>query len=166
MTGKHYRDFHTLVLLQPDQLLFDSHPSSLRLFSVDSSGPQMIRNFSLRQRLHLLLELLYGKCDERMCPLDRNCLQSSIIYQGTVPRKDNNTTEKYIGLTENDFKTRYRSHTASFLHAKHKNSTELSKHIWTLKDKNMEYFTSHSLIATRHTIAQVKDVTSASKKNS
>ena len=32
--------------------------SSLRLFSVDSSGRQMIRNFSLRQRLHLLLELL------------------------------------------------------------------------------------------------------------
>ena len=27
----------------------------------------MIRNFSLRQRLYLLLELLYGKCDERMC---------------------------------------------------------------------------------------------------
>ena len=39
--------------------------SSLRLFSVDSSGRQMIRNFSLRQRLHLLLELLYGECDER-----------------------------------------------------------------------------------------------------
>ena len=40
--------------------------SSLRLFSVDSSGRQIIRNFSLRQRLHLLLELLYGECDERM----------------------------------------------------------------------------------------------------
>ena len=40
--------------------------SSLRLFSVDSSGRQMIRNFSLRQRLHLLLELLYGERDERM----------------------------------------------------------------------------------------------------
>ena len=26
----------------------------------------MIRNISLRQRLHLLLELLYGECDERM----------------------------------------------------------------------------------------------------
>ena len=26
----------------------------------------MIRNFSLRQMLHLLLELLYGECDERM----------------------------------------------------------------------------------------------------
>ena len=40
--------------------------SSLRLFSVDNSGRQMIRNFSLRHRLHLLLELLYGECDERM----------------------------------------------------------------------------------------------------
>ena len=41
--------------------------SLLRLFSVDSSSRQMIRNFSLRQRLHILLELLYGECDERMC---------------------------------------------------------------------------------------------------
>ena len=32
--------------------------SSLRLFSVDSSGRQMTRNFSLRQRLNPLLELL------------------------------------------------------------------------------------------------------------
>ena len=40
--------------------------SSLRLFSVDSLGQQMIGNFSLKQRLHLLLELLYGECDERM----------------------------------------------------------------------------------------------------
>ena len=36
--------------------------SSLCLFSVDSSG----RYFPLRQRLHLLLELLYGECDGRM----------------------------------------------------------------------------------------------------
>ena len=36
------------------------------MLSDDSSGWQMIRNFSLRQRLHLLLELLYGECDERM----------------------------------------------------------------------------------------------------
>ena len=268
--------------------------SSLRLFSVDSSGRQMIRNFSLRQRLHLLLELLYGECDERMrqeikcsmllslrvqicllssveflclawrndavwflylvlksfsvspmyvsvvllslrvkntstnighkflalvdkhfpkdhklrkifnrntikisyscmnntkqiidnhnkriltapiqiddtaaaaaaaaidnnktcncrqkntCPLDGNCLQSSVIYQATVTRKDNNTTETYIGLTENDFKTRYRNHTASFRHAKHRNSTELSKHIWTLKNNNIEHFISWRILS-------------------
>ena len=76
------------------------------------------------------------------CPLDGNCLQSSVIYQATVTRKDHNTTETYIGLTENDFKTRYRNHTTSFRHAKHRNSTELSKHIWNLKDNNIEHFIS------------------------
>ena len=73
------------------------------------------------------------------CPLDGNHLHSSIIYQATVTRRDNNTTETYIELTENDFKIRYRNHTASFRHAKHRNSTELIKHIWTLKDNNIEY---------------------------
>ena len=43
------------------------------------------------------------------CPLNGNCLQSSLIYQAAVTRKDNNTTETYIRLTENDFKTRYTS---------------------------------------------------------
>ena len=33
------------------------------------------------------------------CLLDGNCLQPSEIYQATVTRKDNNTTETYIGLT-------------------------------------------------------------------
>ena len=40
--------------------------SSLRLLSVDRSGWQMIINFSLRHKLHLLLALLYGEYDERM----------------------------------------------------------------------------------------------------
>ena len=101
------------------------------------------------------------------CPLDGNCLQSSVIYQATVTRKDNNTTETYIGLTENDFKTRYRNHTASFRHAKHRNSTELSRHIWTLKDNNIEHFISWRILSSHSPYtAQAKDVTSASKKNS
>ena len=81
------------------------------------------------------------------CPLNGNCLQSSVIYQATVTRNDNNTAETYIGLTENDFKTRYRNHTASFRHAKHKNSTELSKHIWTLKDNNIDHSISWRILS-------------------
>ena len=65
--------------------------------------------------------------------------QSSVIYQATVKCNDNNTSETYIGLTENAFKTRYRNHTASFVHTKHRNSTELSKHVWSLKDNNVDY---------------------------
>ena len=60
--------------------------------------------------------------------------------------QDNNITETYVGLTENDFKTRYRNHTASFRHAKHRNSTELSKYIWTLKDNSINFFMAHSFI--------------------
>ena len=83
------------------------------------------------------------------CPLNGNCLQSSLIYHATVTRKDNGTIETYIGLTENDFKTRYRNHTASFRHTKHRNSTELSKHIWTLKANNFNHFISGRILSSR-----------------
>ena len=82
-----------------------------------------------------------------LCPLNGKCLQSSIIYQANVTRTDNNTSQSYIGLTENDFKTRYRNHTSSFRHAKHRNSTELSKHIWSLKDNNIEHSISWRVIS-------------------
>ena len=81
------------------------------------------------------------------CPLNGNCLQSSVIYQATVKRNDNNTSETYIRLTENAFKTRYRNHTASFRHTKHRNSTELSKHVWSLKDNNIDYSISWRIIS-------------------
>ena len=88
------------------------------------------------------------------CLLNGNCLQSSVIYQATVTRNDNNTSETYIGLTENDFKTRYRNHTASFRHAKHRNSTELSKHIWTLKDNKIDHSISWRIISSSSSILQ------------
>ena len=47
-------------LLRSNALFLCRHEdtSSLRLFSDERSGRQIIRNFSFRQRLHLLLELL------------------------------------------------------------------------------------------------------------
>ena len=81
------------------------------------------------------------------CPLNGNGHQSSVIYQATVKRNNNNTSETYIGLTENPFKTRYRNHTASFRHTKHRNSTELSKHVWSLKDNNIDYSISWRIIS-------------------
>ena len=75
------------------------------------------------------------------------CLQPCVIYQAAVTRKDNNKKDTYIGLTENTFKTRYRNHTASFRHAKLRNSTELSKHIWTLKDNCIDHFISWRILS-------------------
>ena len=88
------------------------------------------------------------------------------IYIYIYINKDNNTNETYIGLTENDFKTRYRNHTASFRHTKHRNSTELSKHIRILKTTTSNtLFPGAFTHRTSRTTAQAKDVTSASKKN-
>ena len=40
------------------------------------------------------------------CPVNQKCQTSSLIYQATVTRHDNNKEESYIGLTDNTFKTR------------------------------------------------------------
>ena len=37
---------------------------------------------------------------KKNCPLNGNRLQSSVVYQATVTRNDNSTSESYIGLTE------------------------------------------------------------------
>ena len=71
------------------------------------------------------------------CPLQGECLTKSIIYQASVTA--NNNTETYVGLTEGTFKARYSNHKTSFNHASKRNSTELSKHIWSLKDSNTNY---------------------------
>ena len=90
------------------------------------------------------------RCQQKnTCPLNGNYHQSPLIYQAIVTRKDNSTTETYIRLTENDFKTRYRNHTASFQHTKHRNSTKLSKHIWTLKENNIDHFILWHILSSR-----------------
>ena len=92
------------------------------------------------------------------CPLDGKCLQAAVIYQAKVTRTDNNTHEAYVGLTENDFKTQYRNHTASFRNTASRNSTELSKYIWSLKDNNINH------VITWQIIARAKPYNSASKR--
>ena len=78
--------------------------------------------------------------DKENCPLKGNCQETSIIYNAKVtPKNDTNKSNTYIGLTELAFKKRFSSHMNSIRHRKYENSTELSKHIWSLKDRNQEY---------------------------
>ena len=78
------------------------------------------------------------------CPLNGECLQPAVIYQAKVTRSDNSQSETNVGLTESEFKTRY--HTNSFRNAKSKNSTELSKYIWHLKENKIDYDITWSVI--------------------
>ena len=70
------------------------------------------------------------------CPLDEKCLTQNVVYQATVSTQS--SSETYVGLATN-FKERYRNHTASFRHQSKRNETELSKHIWALKDNNKPF---------------------------
>ena len=75
--------------------------------------------------------------DKSKCPLDGECRTQNIIYQATVESSKENQT--YIGLTSTEFKARYANHKASFEHKEKRNSTELSKYIWQLKEQNVTF---------------------------
>ena len=75
----------------------------------------------------------------KVCPLDGNCLATGVVYQATVTRSDNNTSETYVGLCEDKFKFRYNNHTASFRHESKSSSTTLSQYVWKLKNNNINY---------------------------
>ncbi|KAK3737000.1 hypothetical protein QZH41_006438 [Actinostola sp. cb2023] len=79
-----------------------------------------------------------------VCPLGGECLAKNIVYQATVTCGDE--VESYVGLTATDFKARYSNHKASFKHSTKRNATELSKHIWHLKENNLDYAISWKIL--------------------
>ena len=94
-----------------------------------------------KKRLNTTLQQPVKNCnclDQTKCSLDGKCLESGVIYQATTVTT-NNACEKDIGLTYQQFKVRYSNHNSSFKHHKYKNSTELSKYVWTLKESNTVY---------------------------
>ena len=64
----------------------------------------------------------------------------NVVYKAEVTSTDDNTTQTYIGVTANDFKTRYRNHLKPLRNEKYKHETELSKHVWNLKKKKPAIF--------------------------
>ena len=75
------------------------------------------------------------------CPMAGNCLISSVVYQATdaVTTEDNRPAQTYVGLTENSFKTRFANHKSSFNNPDKRLSTELSKHVWCLKEARLKF---------------------------
>ena len=82
--------------------------------------------------------------DKSQCPVEKKCKIKNVIYQAEVICGDN--SETYIGLTSTEFKTRYNSHKHSFNDNSKRYSTELSKHIWSLKDSNQNFKIKWKLI--------------------
>jgi len=85
-----------------------------------------------------------------MCPLKGQCLKAAVIYEATVAVEQEKKEHKYIGLTENTFKTRFSAHTSSFKLEKLRNQTELSKKVWELKDQQLPYKVTWKIIQHAH----------------
>ena len=68
------------------------------------------------------------------CPLRGRCLsEKDIVYVAQVTRLDNFDQERYTGVHEGPFKSRYYGHKGNIRNRNQK-GTRLSRHIWTLKD--------------------------------
>ena len=89
------------------------------------------------------------KCNCRnkhACPLQNKCRSKDNVYKATIITGNTQDTKHYIGMTSNTFKERYRNHIISFTHKKYSNETELSKHVWTLKQNKTDFTIKLSMI--------------------
>ena len=84
--------------------------------------------------------------DKQSCPLNGQCLQRGVVYKATVEQIPSKTQDTYIGITENEFKTRYNQHTSSFRLNHKKSATTLSELIWKLKESKTAYHLSWAVI--------------------
>ena len=109
-----------LVHAQREYYLVTQQSTTLRLPTV--------ANTSRRKRIHFQ--------EKRSMPAGRKmpCTKCSLPSNSSTQ----SSSETYVGLATN-FKERYRNHTASFRHQSKRNETELSKHIWALKDNNKPF---------------------------
>ena len=77
-------------------------------------------------------------CVPDTCPVQGECQTSGLVYRATVTTGEN-TTFKYVGLTEGTFKERHRKHLSNFRTRNRKNKTTLSEKIWDLEDRSIDF---------------------------
>ena len=92
----------------------------------------------IRQHNAKVLNATATPNEAQLCNYCRNkqtCLSSCIVYRAKV--KNDNNTKIYYGAPEGEFKTRHKNHIKSFRHKKYCKEMELLRHIWSLKDNNI-----------------------------
>ena len=74
--------------------------------------------------------------NKKQCPLNRQCLTESIVYQANITANILGYKEKvYPGISKTTFKVCYVNNKQSFT-KQHKNDMELSKEYWKVKQRN------------------------------
>ena len=68
------------------------------------------------------------------CPVDGNCRTESVVYSAEVSAP-NKQTKTYIGMTKNEFKTRFLRHRSAINNRISPDATALSEHVWKIRDE-------------------------------
>ena len=77
-------------------------------------------------------------CQNEQCPVDQKCESEGVVYQATLSYQGDRV-DKYVGLTGRSFKDRHREHYRNFENRNPKNATSLSRKVWQLQDRNINY---------------------------
>ena len=70
------------------------------------------------------------------CLLNGECLSQCLVYKATSTTSSNSFV--YYRTSKGEFKSRYNRHTKSFKLRECMNETQLSKHVWNLKDHGFD----------------------------
>ena len=81
------------------------------------------------------------------CPVGGQCTLKDVVYQARVEEKNSQNWETYTGLTYRPFKVRLKEHNDDMADPSRRSKSKLAGHIWSLKDKGVEFNVRWSILA-------------------
>ena len=128
LVSKHFPRSHTLHKIFNKNTVKISYSSMRNMASIISSHNKKVISPA---------ELPTRTCncnDKNKCPLDNKCLTQNVVYKVKVSNDLDAEVRNYTGMTKPIFKFRYRNHNRDANNLNYRNTTELSKYVWSLKD--------------------------------
>ena len=111
---------------------------------MDNTGNLMKAHNKILKPKDNELEAKWNCRDKEKCPLPGKVHHKSVICEADV--STTNSRRTYIGLASNTFKTWYTVHKSTCTKREIESSTELSKHIWKLKEEHTPFETSWKIV--------------------
>ena len=90
------------------------------------------------------VELEGCNCTVLTCMLDGQCKTKNMVYRAMVNSSEGE--KEYIGQTKNAFKQRWKNHNSDHNLEHREISTSLSRYIWKLKRKTIDYDIDWSIV--------------------
>ena len=118
--------------------ILNIHTVKLSYSTTNNIARQIVKHNNKALKQNEKLEQKKCNCKiKNMCPFDGDCGVGPCVYQADIIEQDR--TMHYIGMTGRTAKERCTEHRNALRNRKaaERQPTRLSKHVWSLKDKNI-----------------------------